>query len=126
MTQSSLAWGATVIGLSGWSSRSPRSYAGQEPVHLGLRSGTWTMVWEWVRKAPSAEIAMRQEHPPVLGDPVRDERGVERLLGGVHPDEQPAEVADDQGVVVLHAERARVVEGAVAHQCTPSARAAAG
>ena len=58
----------------------------------------------------------RQEHAAVLGDPIGDQRGVERLLRGVDPAQHPAEVAHEQRVVVLDAERARIVERAVADQ----------
>ncbi len=56
-----------------------------------------------------------QKDTPVLGDPVGEQRGVQHLLGGVHPDQQPAQVTDDQGVIVLDPEGARIVEGPVAH-----------
>src|SRR5262250_1475017 len=53
-----------------------------------------------------------QEDPAVLRDAIGEERGVQHLLGGVDPDEHPAEVTHHEGVVVLHAESAWVVEGA--------------
>ena len=57
MTQSSLTCGATVIGLSGCSRRSPRLYGGR---NCRTRScvGTRVIVWECVRNAPSAEMAI--------------------------------------------------------------------
>src|SRR5262249_24681660 len=56
MTQSSFACGATVIGLSGCSRRSPRSYRGRKRSTFSL-GGTIVSACECVRKAPSAEIA---------------------------------------------------------------------
>ena len=66
----------------------------------------------------------RQHDARVLGDFVGDDRGVKRLLARLHPGHKPAQVADCQGVVVFHAKRARVVQGAVAdigHHWQPQA-----
>src|SRR5206468_3907956 len=51
-----LACGATVIGLSGWSRRSPRLYRGRNRSTFSF-GGTSVRAWECVRNAPSAEIA---------------------------------------------------------------------
>ena len=45
---------------------------------------------------------------------IGNQRGVQRLLRAVDPGEQPAQIADRQCVVVLHAEGAGIVERAVA------------
>src|SRR6267378_1694793 len=50
------------------------------------------------------------------GDAIGDQRGVERFLRRVDPAEEPADVPDDERVVVLDAEGARIVERAVADE----------
>src|SRR5581483_2989214 len=56
----------------------------------------------------------RERDALVLADAPRHERQVQRFLRRLRPREEPAEVAAGERVVVLGAERARVVEGAVA------------
>src|SRR5579875_56275 len=58
----------------------------------------------------------RHAHARVLGDAVAEQHVLQRLLRGGHPEQQPAHVAHGQRVVVLHAERAGVVQRAVADQ----------
>jgi hypothetical protein len=70
------------------------------------------MCCEWVRKAPSDRD--RERHALVLRDAPGHERQVERFLRGLGPRQEPAEVPHRKGVVVLGAERAGVVESAVA------------
>ena len=55
-------------------------------------------------------------HARVLGDAVAEQDVLQRLLRRGYPEDQPAHVAQRQRVVVLHAERAGVVERAVADQ----------
>ena len=56
------------------------------------------------------------KHAAVFRHPVGDQRRIQRLLRTVHPNQVPAEVANRQRVVVLHAERAGIVQRPVAHQ----------
>jgi hypothetical protein len=55
-----------------------------------------------------------EEDPPVLGHAIGNERGVKGLLTAVHPIQHPAQVADGKRIIVLGAEGAGIVEGAVA------------
>src|SRR2546428_450666 len=56
MSQSWSTCGAIVMGLSGWSSRSPRSKGGRN-LSTAAWVGIFTICCEWVRNAPSSPIA---------------------------------------------------------------------
>src|ERR671936_255561 len=68
MSQSWSTCGAMVMGLSGWSSRSPRSNRGRNLLTAAC-VGIFTIVCEWVRNAPSRPIATGSDTR--LSSPIR-------------------------------------------------------
>src|SRR6266540_1830411 len=85
----------------------------QERVHRGLCRDLHDVLRVCEERAVEPDRD-RERHALVLTDAPSHEREVERLLGGLGPGQEPAEVAHRERVVVLRAERAGVVERAIA------------
>ena len=66
------------------------------------------------QKCPIGANGAWQHDARIFGHFVGNQRQVERLLAGLYPGHQPAEIAHGQSVVVLHAEGSGIVEGTVA------------
>src|SRR5207244_7500842 len=88
--------------------------AGKEGVHFLLRRNLYQCLGMREEGAIAADGA-REEDAPIFSDAVGDERGVESFLRAIDPDKLPAQIAAGEGIVMLEADGAGVVESSITH-----------